>query len=106
VARFTLTGYAIQAMPLARGLRKWICRKHGDCIACKTARFNRQPASIAETFTGEAGSARATTIVWPGKFASAFAGQSAARAGSLLTRCASAHRPVQCGAQTLAARAQ
>ncbi len=61
VARLNLAGYATKEIPLTEGPMEWISlngRKHGEYFLFKTAHFDVQLDSIAQTFTGEVGTAR------------------------------------------------
>ena len=62
VARLNLTGYATKEIPLTEGPAEWISlngRKHGEYFLFKTNHFDVQLDSVAQTFTGEVGTARA-----------------------------------------------
>jgi serine protease Do len=62
IARLNLSGYATKEIPLTEGPMEWISlsgRKHGEYFLFKTDRFEVQLDSIAQTFTGEVGAARA-----------------------------------------------
>ncbi len=68
VARLNLSGYATKEIPLTEGPMEWISlsgRKHGEYFLFKTDRFDVQLDSIAQTFTGEVGAARAVSSPKP-----------------------------------------
>ena len=62
VARLNLSGYATKEIPLTEGPAEWISlngRSHGEYFLFKTNHFDVLLDSIAQTFTGEVGTARA-----------------------------------------------
>jgi S1-C subfamily serine protease len=68
VARLNLTGYATKEIPLTEGPAEWISlngHKHGEYFLFKTNHFDVQLDSIAQTFTGEVGTARAAAPAAP-----------------------------------------
>jgi hypothetical protein len=63
VARLNFARYATEEIPLTEGPAEWISlngRKHGEHFLFKTKHFDGRLDSIAQTFTGEIGTARSS----------------------------------------------